>query len=116
MDIGAIGIDMVSTARIRSILTENNEQFMANTFSLLEQEYCRSHTDPAPHFAGHFAAKEAVRKATGNLSLAFKDTEVRHATSGKPGIWMDGIFEPSILISITHTDTDACAIAFINKK
>ena len=105
-----VGIDLVDVSRMRNILGEQREHFLTKTFSPLEQEYCYSHKDPAPHFAGTFAAKEAVRKATG-MTSPFNEIEVRHASSGKPEIWIRGFLAPYIHVSITHTDSSAAAVA-----
>jgi holo-[acyl-carrier protein] synthase len=37
----------------------------ARLFTEAELEYCRRHTDPLPHLAARFAAKEAAFKAIG---------------------------------------------------
>jgi len=71
-----------------------------------------SYKDPAPHFAGTFAAKEATRKATAKYPR-FSDVEVRRTKQGKPEIWVCGKRSRSLLVSITHTKTIACAIVFL---
>ena len=106
-----VGIDLVTIERFRNVLAEDKQRFLKTTFSGVELEYCFSYSDPAPHLAGTFAAKEAVRKATGE-SGAFSEIEVRRDASGKPEVWLRGAHTPSILISISHTDTTACAVAF----
>ena len=103
-----IGIDLTPVARMEAALGQ--AQFMDNTFSALEQEYCRSYKDAAIHFAGTFAAKEAVRKATG-LYPKLNEVEIRRTAEGKPEVWVHGVRDMSLVISITHTTTDACAIA-----
>ncbi len=103
-----VGIDLVEVARMEQALGQ--QQFMDNTFSKLEQEYCNSYTNKAVHFAGTFAAKEAVRKATGDFSL-FKDIEIRRNESGKPEVWFGGTKSDLVSISISHTDTLATAVA-----
>lgn len=108
-----IGIDLTPVARMEATLS--HQQFMDNTFSMHEQEYCRSYADAAVHFAGTFAAKEAVRKATGIYS-AFNEIEIRRTGEGKPIVWMDGAEDTSISISISHTDTLAVAVAVIEKS
>ncbi len=99
---------MTPVARMEAALT--NTQFMANTFTDIEQTYCNSYKDAAVHFAGTFAAKEAVRKAT-SLYPKLNEVEIRRTAEGKPEVWIQGALESSLLISITHTATDACAIA-----
>lgn len=108
MSFKGIGVDLVEIVRIEEILAQNNEQFMKNTFTRLEVEYCASYKDSSPHFAGTFAAKEAVRKATGVFGK-LSDVEIRHDTSGKPEVWIGGAKDSSLHISISHTSTTACA-------
>lgn len=109
--ISGIGIDLVDIARIRAILHKDTAKFMTNTFSQKETEYCTSFTDPAPHFAGTFAAKEAYRKASGIFDRVFSDIEIRRDNSGRPEIWIGNVHDTSTHISISHTDRDATAIA-----
>lgn len=108
----SVGIDITPVARMEAALLQ--QQFMDNTFSVHEQEYCRSYANAAVHFAGTFAAKEAVRKATGIYS-AFNEVEIRRTGEGKPTVWMDGTEDPTLSISISHTDTLAVAVAVAEK-
>jgi holo-[acyl-carrier protein] synthase len=59
--------------------------------------------------AARFAAKEATRKALGDLRLRFHDTEVRTAPDGAPQLWVRG--RPSSLtISLSHDAGVAMAV------
>ena len=109
--VSGVGIDLVDISRIRTILNENKDHFMDNTFSEEEVRYCTSFTDPAPHFAGTFAAKEAYRKATGLFDKKFSEIEIRRTSAGRPEIWIENTRDTSLHISISHTDRDATAIA-----
>ncbi len=107
-----IGIDVVEIERFRAILRNKKERFIANTFTAREQEYCTSYKDSAPHFAGTFAAKEAVLKTSEKMILPFRDIEIRHAKSGQPEVWIRGRRAKTVYISITHGSRDAYAVAF----
>lgn len=109
--ISGIGIDIVETERFRETLRDARDQFMQNTFSDVERTYCSSYQDSAIHFAGTFAAKEAVKKATGEFSFPLHEIEIRRDPSGKPETYIKGRRDTSILVSISHTDTTACAVA-----
>lgn len=111
MDGADIGIDMVEIARFRHMESPAKEQFLQNTFSSIEREYCLSFADPAPHFAGTFAAKEAIKKAYGDDSVALSIFEIRREETGKPIVWVRGERSHRIIISITHTAETACAVA-----
>src|ERR1700748_3880596 len=108
--ISGIGTDLVEVLRMQKILAEERGQFMDNTFSALEQEYCSSYADAAVHFAGTFAAKEAVRKANG-MYLKFNEIEIRRTSEGKPEVWIQGRRDEKVLVSISHTETLASAVA-----
>jgi holo-[acyl-carrier protein] synthase len=110
MKISGIGIDAVEIRRFRAILRKKKDRFMQNTFTEIERAYCRSFQDPAPHFAGTFAAKEAVQKVFGG-TLFLQKIEVRHKKSGKPEVWLEGKLQKSLLVSITHSESIACAVA-----
>ena len=108
MSIIGVGIDSVSIDTMEAAL--QNDRFIENTFSSLEQEYCNAFKESVTHFAGTFAAKEAVRKAKG-LYLKMNEIEVRRNEEGKPEIWIAGQKDTSLLISITHTNEATCAVA-----
>lgn len=110
MAIRGVGIDTVEISRMRDAVSIA-ERFLENTFSEIERVYCNSFTDRATHYAGTFAAKEAVRKATGELTRMFNEIEIRRNTQGKPEVWTDGTQRTDIHISITHTHEQASAIA-----
>ncbi len=111
MKMAGLGVDVADIARFRGPKMRRGERFITNTFSKNECDYCFSHRDPAPHLAGTFAAKEAVRKIYGDTPLALADIEVRHRTSGKPEIWLKGKRSRALLVSITHNATMAIAVA-----
>jgi len=109
--ITGVGVDIVEVARFRDLLDAGNEQFLENTFSAEERAYCSSYTDAAIHFAGTFAAKEAIKKATGNVSLPLNQIHVHRSVSGKPEVFFAQAPQPSILLTISHIAVAACAVA-----
>ena len=106
-----VGVDVADILRFRTPKMRRDERFIHNTFTKHERDYCFSYHDPAPHLAGTFAAKEAVRKVYGDKPMMLADIEVRHQPSGKPGIWIKGRRSRTFLISISHNATVAIAIA-----
>lgn len=112
MSIRGVGIDSVEITRMSEALNGAGN-FMQNTFSHNEQIYCNTFSNPATHYAGTFAAKEAVRKATGEFLRAFSEIEIIRDSHGKPEVWTDGSCRTDIHISITHTRNDASAIAIL---
>ncbi len=104
-----IGIDIVEVARMRDART--HASFMERTFTEIERTYCDTFAAADERYAGTFAAKEAVRKATGELERSFLDVEVRRNDQGKPEIWNDGARRDDIQISISHSAGVAVAVA-----
>ena len=113
MRLTSVGIDAVEISRFRVALKGANKRFFATTFSELERRYCTAFSDPSPHFAGTFAAKEAIQKAVGADRLPLSAIEIRHEKSGRPYVCLKGRRNSSILISISHTKGIACAVAII---
>lgn len=59
----SIGNDIVEVGRIADLMARRGSRFIERCFTPAEIEYCRSKAEPAVHFAGRWAAKEAVYKA-----------------------------------------------------
>ncbi len=110
MSITGIGLDITDIERFRELPAEGKNRFLTNTFSEQELAYCNAFSDPAPHFAGLFAAKEAVQKAAGISGISLSEIEVRHRESGAPEVWIRNEKRP-LLISISHSKSAACAVA-----
>ncbi len=104
-----VGIDIVDVARMRDACAQDS--FLERTFTDIERTYCDSFKDKDERYAGTFAAKEAVRKATGELSRSFREVEVRRDELGKPGVWNEGVRRDDIEISISHSAGVAVAVA-----
>ncbi|HCR52248.1 TPA: hypothetical protein DIV48_01200 [Candidatus Kaiserbacteria bacterium] len=112
MNVLGIGVDVTDIKRFRDQKMRRNARFIVNTFTEIEREYCYAYKDYAPHLAGAYAAKEAVRKVYGDTPILFLEIEVRHHASGKPEIWIKGKRSRTFLISISHSATVAIAVAF----
>ncbi len=105
-----VGIDSVEIERFKTILEEGRQPFLGKVFFDSEVKYCSSYVDYAPHFAGTFAAKEAVSKALGTARYPFSDIEIRRKEDGAPYACYKDSSLP-VAISITHTKDTATAIA-----
>ena len=103
-----IGMDLVEVSRFNSF--DKIDHKVKKIFSDYEIKYCLDHKDPAVHFAGIFAGKEAVSKALGTEKFPFIELEIRHAKDGSPEVWNKGK-KISVKISITHTSLIAAAVA-----
>lgn len=122
MNINGLGMDIIEVERIKKALDRFNENMMNKIFTIEEQKYCLKHKKkPYSHFAGRFAAKEAIAKSlsTGiGKSLSWLDMEILNDEKGKPFVKFSEqakeIFKnPNILLSISHTDNYASAVAIL---
>ncbi len=121
-----IGIDLIEVARIQASYEKFGERFVTRILHPNEISYCLSHRVPGPFLAARFAAKEAISKAFGTgigAQLGWKDMEVCRKESGEPYVILHDRGQTllkergaqSILISISHTQQHATAIAVLQK-
>jgi holo-[acyl-carrier protein] synthase len=119
-----LGIDIVEIARIKEMIAKYDHHFLDRLFTKKEQQYCLkkgSSKTQAIHFAGRFAAKEAIAKALGcgfGQTLSFHDIEINNNSSGKPSATLSTkahktFKKPKIHISISHCHDYATAVALI---
>ena len=110
-----IGTDIVEISRIRSSINRTGQRFLDRIYTLLEQKYCRSKSHPEIHYAGRFAAKEAVMKALKSSGytkpIPFKAIDIRSGDHGEPIIVLDLDCDGKCKVSISHTNTHAIASA-----
>ena len=114
-----LGNDIVEIERIKLIMARYPGRFLNRIFTPKEQAYCSKRKEPALHFAGRFAAKEAVVKALGtgfSQGLRWQDFEILPNALGKPDVFLspaaaDLLGRPSLLVSISHSDHYATAVA-----
>lgn len=113
-----IGTDIIEVARIATAIKRHGQRFLDKVFTVKEQMYCLQYGQPERHFAGRFAAKEAVVKAmgTGLRGAKWTDIEILNDDLGKPYVHLcdDGFFiedNQKILISISHCHSYATAVA-----
>ena len=121
-----IGTDIVEVDRIRESHEKFGVKFLDRILLPPEREYCLSHTDPAPHIAARFAAKEAIAKALGTgigKSLGWRDMEIVREDSGKPTAKIHGQAQSllqqtgatQLHISLSHTHQHATATAVLER-
>jgi len=118
-----LGIDATDIPRIATTLERYGERFMNRIFTDGEIAYCRRRREPAIHFAGRFAAKEAAMKALGtghSQNVLWRDIEVVRR-GGPPQLQFHGgaarrfaaMGAQSSLLTITHSETLALAQVLI---
>ena len=113
-----VGVDLIEIERIRRALERHGESFKERCFTEAERAYCDSKPNPPQHYAGRFAAKEAVGKALGSgVHFTWKEIEVRGRP--KPGVHLSGrtaafaakIGVTQIDLSMSHSRELAAAVA-----
>jgi len=119
-----LGFDATEIPRIATTIERYGERFTHRIFTGGEIEYCMRRREPAIHFAGRFASKEAAMKALGtghSQGVLWRDIEVVRQPGGPPQLRLHGgaarrfqkIGGRTSQLSITHTDTLAFAQAII---
>jgi len=117
-----LGTDIIEVVRIGHMLERHGEQFLRRVYTTTEVEYCQARRDHTQHFAGRWAAKEAVMKTLGTgwaQGVTFRDIEVRSHPGGKPTIGLSGgarekareLGITQVLITISHCRAYATATA-----
>ncbi len=110
-----LGTDIVDIQRFSRMLDKWDRQLIERLFTPHETDYCQRQAVPAIHFAGRFAAKEAVRKALHaagrRTTVPFLSIEIRRNDIGVPiAILAD---QSNVLISVSISHTDSMAIAMV---
>ena len=113
------GTDIIEINRIKDSIESLGETFKNKIYTEKEIEYCESKKNAKyQHYAGRFAAKEAIFKAISELlddkfEISWKDAEVLDDKNGKPRIaFTNRKLEEkveSIDISISHCKEYAVA-------
>jgi holo-[acyl-carrier protein] synthase len=122
MDILGIGTDIIECPRIGKMVENHGELFLRRVYTDREIRYCQSRKHAIEHFAGLWAAKEAILKALGtgwSRGISWTDIEVRHGQSGQTRVLVGGGAKEAairrgigdILVSISHCRTYATAYA-----
>lgn len=117
-----IGADIIECLRIAQMIERHGDVFITRVYTPSEIQYCQSRKQATQHFAGRWAAKEAILKALGTgwrRGISWRDVEVRNEPGGKPVAALRGgardVVEElgiaEVLISISHCRMYATAHA-----
>ena len=122
MKVLGIGTDITECLRIAQMIERHGELFVGRVYTAAEIDYCRSRRMATQHFAGRWAAKEAVLKALGTgwrRGISWRDVEVMNAPGGRPQAVLRGgardvadkLGIRCMLVSISHCRSHATAYA-----
>ena len=120
-----IGVDVVDVERMQFAL-ERTPRIRKRLFTEAEIAYCEKYRFAERHYAGRWAAKEAVTKALGCGLIQWNGVEVmrslvaprRSVSSGKIKKFADavGVREEDLYISITHSELSAVAVCVVRRE
>jgi len=121
-----LGADIVDVERIRGVFERQGDRFLDRVFTEEERAYCFGMKEPHKHLAARFAAKEAVSKAftTGiGAEIGWKSVSVYHGERKEPLVRLDAkgnallahVGATHVLLTLSHTDTAAMAVAALVK-
>lgn len=120
-----LGTDIVEIVRIGEMIERHGELFLQRVYTEREIRYCQRRKEAIQHYAGRWAAKEAVMKTLGTgftKGVGWKDIEIVSQQSGQPVVEltggaanvskMRGIDEILVTISHCRAYATSTAIAF----
>ena len=115
----SIGIDLLEIERLERAL-DRRPRLAERLFTDHERDYAAARARPGQHLAARFCAKEAVAKALRLEAWSFRDIEVT-STGGAPEVTLHGAVTQRtaelgviVRISLTHTRSDAGAVAIVS--
>ena len=120
-----IGVDVVDVERMQFAL-ERTPKIRRRLFTEAEIAYCEKYRFAERHYAGRWAAKEAVTKALGCGLIQWNGVEVMRKRGQAPRVRifgkiekfadMVGVREEDLHISITHSELSAVAVCIVRKE
>jgi len=120
MNILGIGTDIIECLRIAQMVERHGDLFIRRVYTEHEIDYCSPKKSSTQHYAGRWAAKEAVLKVLGTgwkRGISWRDVEVRNKPSGAPTITLyagardvaEQLGIQKLHISISHCRSHATA-------
>ncbi len=122
MNVIGIGTDIVECLRVAKMIEKHEDIFIQRVYTPGEIKYCGGRKSATQHYAGRWAAKEAILKAIGtgwSNGIQWTDIEIVNEMGGKPFVRLGGQAREicnargidDILISISHCRLFATAFA-----
>ncbi len=124
MGIYSIGVDLVEIDRIGELIERYQDKFVNRVFTEAEISYCRIKRDNYESFAGRFASKEAVLKATGlglRDGMTWHDIEILNDPMGRPLVTLHGkladlLAGKNVHLSISHSKRASVAMVVVEER
>jgi len=122
-----VGVDVIEVERVQKVYKRQKDRFLKRIFTQEEVDYCFDKSNPFPHLAARFAAKEAVSKSfsTGIGKLfGWTSASVYHGLRMQPLIRLDyqgkklleALGATDVRITLSHTKGTAVAVAVLVKE
>ncbi len=115
-----IGTDIISVPRLnKTINSSHGNKFINRIFTKNEIDYCQNKVNSIQHFAGRFAAKEAITKALLSSeivkSIGMKSIEIISGKNRNPevNLSLGSKLQLRYKVSISHTEEYAIAFALL---
>ena len=120
-----VGVDVVDVDRMQFAL-ERTPRIRKRLFTEAEIAYCEKYRFAERHYAGRWAAKEAVTKALGCGLIQWNGVEVVRRPRSAPTVRISGkikkfadavgVREEDLYISITHSELSAVAVCVVRRE
>jgi holo-[acyl-carrier protein] synthase len=120
-----IGVDVVDVERMKFAL-KRTPRIRQRLFTEREIAYCEKFRFAERHYAGRWAAKEAVTKALGCGLIQWNGVEVVRNPRQAPTVSIFGkierfantvgVREEELQISITHSELSAVAVCVVRRR
>ena len=110
------GTDIIEIQRIKKSIERSGERFLHLIYTPAEIEYCESTKNAKYyHYAGRFAAKEALYKAVSALlperfGISWGNAQIINDKNGNPKIWEIGATKIYSTIQRTDLSNKLCSM------
>lgn len=122
MNVIGIGTDIVECLRIAQMIERHGELFISRVYTPAEIDYCSVRKAATQHYAGRWAAKEAILKTLGTgwaKGISWRDAEILPNRAGQPQVTLHGgalavadkLGIQQVQVTISHCRSHATAFA-----
>lgn len=127
MEILGIATEIVECLRIARMMERYEEAFLNRVYTPREARWCRGRRQATEHFAGHWAAKQAILKSLAGgkrKGFALSEIEIRRDRAGQTKVYLGGAARDlarrlrvaDMLLTIAHCRAFATATVIVMKQ